>query len=245
MGGVRPKATIIDEGRHLLAKFSSVADTYPVVKAEAVAMSLARRCGLDVAATEVVQVSGSDVLLVERFDRLSDGTRKQFVSALTILGLDEMTARHATYHDLADEIRTRFTRRQETLRELFGRIILNILVGNVCDHARNHAPFWDGERLSLTPAFDVCPQRRTGQEATQAMAIGPTAGRLSQVVTCIEAASTYVLSENEARGIIDRQLEVIHDQWEDAADEATLTKEERTSLWGRQVLNPYATYGYS
>lgn len=28
------------------------------------------------------------------------------------------------------------------------------------DHARNHAAFWDGTQLSLTPAYDICPQAR-------------------------------------------------------------------------------------
>jgi len=244
VGGARPKATIVDGDRQLIAKFSALSDTYPVMKAEAVAMDLARRVGLDVAATELIEVGGRDVLLVERFDRGPGGTRFQFVSALTILGLHEMFGRHATYHDLADVIRTRFVRRAATLRELFGRIVLNILVGNTDDHARNHAAFWDGDRLALTPAYDVCPQLRSGQEQAQTMAINRDGARLAQVTTCVAAAPVYELTETEAREIIDHQLAVIHDQWHAAADQARLTATERGALWERQVLNPFATYGY-
>lgn len=50
----------------MVAKFSSTTDTRPVVKAEAVAMLLAARAGLNVAPVEVRRVSGRDVLLVER-----------------------------------------------------------------------------------------------------------------------------------------------------------------------------------
>jgi serine/threonine-protein kinase HipA len=37
-----------------------------------------------------------------------------------------------------------------------------ILCGNTDDHARNHAAFWDGTTLMLTPAYDICPQGRAG-----------------------------------------------------------------------------------
>lgn len=93
------------------------------------------------------------------------------VSALTPLGLDERMARYASDEDLAEVVRLRFDRPNETLRELFGRLVFHVLCGNTDDHARNHAAFWDGARLSLTPAYDLCPQNRTGNVAGQAMRI--------------------------------------------------------------------------
>jgi serine/threonine-protein kinase HipA len=42
--------------------------------------------------------------------------------------------------------------RWATLRNLLARIVFNICIGNIDDHARNHAGFWDDEQLSLTPA---------------------------------------------------------------------------------------------
>jgi serine/threonine-protein kinase HipA len=208
-------------------------------------MDLARRVGLNVAGTELVQVDGRDVLLVERFDRGPGGTRRAFVSALTIAMESEMNARYATYTGLADALRERSRTRRETLRELFSRIVFNILVSNTDDHARNHAAFCDGEGgLELTPAYDICPQNRTGQEAAQAMAFGPNGERWSQLAECLRVARFYDLSEREARDIIDRQLDVIREQWDDAAEKATLARVEREQMWGRQILNPYASYGY-
>lgn len=244
-GGARPKATLVHDDRHLIAKFSSVADIYPVMKAEAVAMELARRVGLNAAPTELIRVGNRDVLLVERFDRGPAGTRHAFVSALTIAQEAEMNARYVTYTHFADQLRARSVARAATLRELFSRIVFNVLVGNTDDHPRNHAAYCDGNGgLELTPAYDICPQVRTGQEATQAMAFGLDGQKLAQVAACLNVAEFYDLTERQARDIIDSQLATIHEQWHDAADIATLTAAERNQMWGRQIMNPFATYGY-
>ncbi|WP_369403275.1 HipA domain-containing protein [Glaciecola punicea] len=68
-----------------------------------------------------------------------------------------MRQRYASYETLSEIIRHRFTKPKDTLRELFSRLVFNILCGNTNDHARNHAAFWDGKHLSLTPAYDICP----------------------------------------------------------------------------------------
>jgi serine/threonine-protein kinase HipA len=251
IGGARPKALVRDGGRSLIAKFSSAADTYPVVKAEFVAMRLAKIAGIDVAPVELVNVSGKDVLLVVRFDRLAAGQdeqgqmrwhRRAMVSALTILGLDEMQARYASYQDLAEVIRHRFKTPTQTLHELFARLTFNILVGNVDDHARNHAAFWDGCDLMLTPAYDICPQPRTGGEASQAMLIVGQQ-RLSRLDVCLAAAPDFHLDQGEAIAIVANQIAAIAAQWPAIADEAGLARVERTRLWGRSLLNPYAFEG--
>ena len=242
IGGARPKALIEDGSIKHVAKFSSSSDVYSVGKAEFIAMRLAALCGINVAPVSLVNASGKDVLLVERFDRLKTDAgwqRKMMVSALTMLGLDEMMARYASYADLADIIRHRFTDPQETLRELFSRIVFNILSGNTDDHARNHAAFWSGETLSLTPAYDICPQGRAGQEATQAMLITGD-NRASRVATCFEAAHHFLLSQNEAMEIIEAQVRCIAENWPAVCDEAELSEAERNFFWGRQFLNPYA-----
>lgn len=239
IGGARPKALLYDGGRQLIAKLSTATDPYPVVKAEGVAMELARRVGLDVAPTEVTSCLGRDVLLVERFDRHGPGLRRMMLSALALQGLEGVAGRHATYAALADDIRHRFTSPAATLRELFGRIVFNVCVGNTDDHARNHSAFWDGERLSLTPAYDLCPQLRSGTEANQAMAIGRNGQRESRLAVCRESAAVYLLSRTDADAIIDQQVTAIHEQWDDATDVARLTALDKQTMWGRQILNPF------
>jgi serine/threonine-protein kinase HipA len=247
LGGARPKALIEDGDRKLIAKFSASNDLYNVVKAEFVAMRLARAVGLNAASVSLTTGLGKDVLLIERFDRshVEEGwTRRAMVSALTILELDENEARYASYEDLATAIRHRFADPKQTLEELFGRIVFNILSGNTDDHARNHAAFWDGKMLSLTPAYDICPQGRSGGEASQAMLITSNK-RLSQLTVCLEAAPHFLLSSERARAIIDNQLAAIRAQWSAVCDEAGLTEVDRRFLWGRQFLNPFALEGWT
>jgi serine/threonine-protein kinase HipA len=241
IGGARPKVLLAGAGRSLIAKFSSTTDVRPVVKAEGVAMELARRVGLNVAPTQVVRAAGKDVLLVERFDRPGDGQRRHLVSALTILGLDEFTgARYGSYALLADHVRQSFTHPAATLRELFSRIVFNILVGNTDDHPRNHAAFVNADSsLTLTPAYDICPQPRSVPQANQAMAIGRNGERTSRLSTCIAACETYLLDTSQAQSIIDVQIDVIQTQWHEAADTAELTELDRQQLYGREILNEF------
>lgn len=242
IGGARPKVLLADADRSLIAKFASTTDIRPVVKAEGVAMELARRAGLNVAPTQVTRVAGKDVLLVERFDRPGGGQRRHLVSALTILGLDEFAgARYGSYALLADHVRQSFTNPAATLRELFSRIVFNILVGNTDDHPRNHAAFVNADQsLTLTPAYDICPQPRSVPQANQAMAIGRSGERSSQLATCLAACQVYLLDTSQAQSIIDAQIDVIQTQWHDAADAAGLTELERRQLFHQEILNEFA-----
>ncbi len=243
VGGARPKALIEDQGKKYVAKFSSSSDLYSVVKAEFIAMRLASLAGLNVAPVELAKTANKDVLLIERFDRVPKGKewmRKSMVSALTLLGLDDMMARYASYETLAEIIRHRFADPKNTLKELFSRLVFNILCGNTDDHARNHAAFWDGKELALTPAYDICPQGRTGNEASQAMLISNN-NNLSQLETCLETAHNFRLSAANARTIFEDLTAVIETHWDTVCEEAALSKVDRKLLWGRQFLNPFAT----
>jgi serine/threonine-protein kinase HipA len=166
------------------------------------------------------------------------------VSALTLFGLDEMSGRHASYAELGDIIRARFAAPQATLRELYKRMVFNILVGNTDDHARNHAAFWDGRQLRLTPAYDICPQARNNPEANQAICIADQ-NRRSQLEVCRLAAHHFLLRDEDARAIIAEQVTAIRDNWQAVCDEAGLSPVDRTFLWRRQFLNPYAFEGYA
>ena len=243
IGGARPKALIQDQGKKYVAKFSSSTDLYSIVKAEFIAMRLAHLAGLNVAPVRLVKAAKKDVLLIERFDRLpKDGSwsRKAMVSALTLFGLDDMIARYASYETLAEIIRHRFTDPKDTLRELFSRLAFNILCGNTDDHARNHAAFWNGESLTLTPAYDICPQGRTGNEASQAMLISGN-NNMSQLKSCLKAANHFLLSENDALAIFTHLTGTIENNWSAISEEAELSEVDKKLFWGRQFLNPYST----
>lgn len=242
IGGARPKALIEDHGKKYVAKFSSSTDLYSVVKAEFIAMRLAELAGLNVAPAKLKKAANKDVLLIERFDREQKGdkwTRKAMVSALTLFQLDDMMARYASYETLSEIIRYRFTTPKATLKELFHRLVFNILCGNTDDHARNHAAFWDGKMLTMTPAYDICPQGRTGNIASQAMLISGN-NNLSQLRTCLEAAHNFLLSEKEAHDIFDALTTAIEQNWDAVCAKAQLSEVDKKLLWKRQFLNPYS-----
>jgi serine/threonine-protein kinase HipA len=245
IGGARPKALIDHDNIKYVAKFSSSSDLYNLVKAEFIAMRLARHVGLDVAAVQLRRASGKDVLLVERFDRVATKgawRRRAFVSALTLFGLDELMARYASYEVMAEIVRHRFTDTMATLRELFSRMTFNILCGNTDDHARNHAAFWDGQQLTLTPAYDICPQPRAGNEASQAMLIAGE-DRLSRISSCLDAAHHFLLSREDAARMVRAQVAAIAAHWDEVCREARVSQTDRKLLATRPFLNPFSLEG--
>lgn len=96
--------------------------------------------------------------------------------------------------------------------------------------------------LTLTPAYDICPQGRTGSEATQAMLIKGK-GLASTLATCLAAAGDYHLKEAEASALIEGQIQAITAHWQDVCDAAQLSPVDRNLLAGRQFLNNFALEG--
>ncbi|HEX7030441.1 MAG TPA: HipA domain-containing protein [Gammaproteobacteria bacterium] len=242
IGGARPKALIDDGGtRRLVAKFASTTDLWPVVRHEALGMNLASAAGLDVAATELVSVDGKDVLLVERFDRVREAnghfSRRHFFSALTALGLSEMQGRYASYPEFADFLVKYSERPAADCRELYRRMVLNMMIGNTDDHARNHAVFWNGKRCRLTPAYDVCVMRRAGQAGSQAMAVGENGNR-SSLANALTACGRFGLGGDTARRIHAELGDLVQDQWRQMAREAGIGPEAMDQLEGTAILSP-------
>jgi serine/threonine-protein kinase HipA len=239
IGGARPKASLFDGSRLLIAKFASSHDLYPVVQGEFLAMTLARRAGLDVAGVSLTRAAGRHALLVDRFDRDATGARRRMVSALTVLGLAPFPeGRYATYVDIAHKVREYSRHPDATLRELYARIVFNVLCSNTDDHGRNHAFLIDTDGLVLSPAYDICPQARTARDANQAMAYDSFGNRSSKLKPLIAAAATYHLDRGEAQSIVDSQIATIHDAWDEMCDKAELTQLQRQAFFGRQFLNP-------
>ena len=239
IGGARPKATMTeDDGVGWVAKFSSSSDIGPRVRHEALALELARRCGVSTVESRLTTAAGRDALLVRRFDRGLAGVRHLAVSALTMLDLDELAGRYATYPDLLDVLRRHSSEPAGVGAELFRRIAVNIALGNTDDHARNHAALWDGHHLTLTPAYDIDPCRTPGWDANQAMAYGRDGERSSSLERLVRAAASYDLPKAEASAIVDEIVETITDDWRDALDVARLTHQQGKQLMGTRILHP-------
>ena len=72
------------------------------------------------------------------------------------------------------------------------------------------------------------------------MDISRSHNRTSTFATCVAAASDYGMTHAEAQAVVDHQVSVIKQDWDDAADAVGMTRVERSALFGRSILNPYA-----
>jgi serine/threonine-protein kinase HipA len=162
LGGARPKAGVLDpKGHPWLAKFPSRADREDVGGWETVVSRLARRCGVEVPATEASRFGSSHhTFLARRFDRADDGGRVHFASAMTLLDRKDGDSHRegASYLELAELIARDGSRPDADLAQLWLRIVFFMCVSNVDDHLRNHGFLLDpGRGWRLAPAYDVNP----------------------------------------------------------------------------------------
>lgn len=186
LGGARPKASVLDaNGRLALAKFPARTDDWDAVRWEAVALRLAEQAGVAVPARRMALVGARPVLIIERFDRravqrgrgvggraaegggagggggAAEGGgagehRIPFLSALSALGAADHETR--SYLELVDFLRVHGARPQDDMRQLWRRVVLNVLISNTDDHLRNHGFLHQpGTGWTLSPAYDLNP----------------------------------------------------------------------------------------
>jgi serine/threonine-protein kinase HipA len=67
--------------------------------------------------------------------------------------------------------------------------------------------------------------------------------RRSQVASCIAASHIFLLTREDAIGIVNHQVDVIKREWNALCDEASLSLVDRNTFWRRQFLNSFAFYG--
>lgn len=164
LGGARPKASVVDtEGQLWIAKFPSVRDEQDVGAWEYIVGSLAEACGLRVAQMDAERyASAHHCFRVKRFDRIANGRRLHFASAMTLTGRtdDDDASTGISYLDLAQVLITQGANTNADLRELWSRILFNMLVSNTDDHLRNHGFILEpGRGWHLSPAYDMNPDR--------------------------------------------------------------------------------------
>ncbi|SAK54940.1 putative protein related to capsule biosynthesis enzyme-like protein [Caballeronia hypogeia] len=244
LGGARPKASVRDEhGTLHVAKLSSRSDRFDVPAVEYATLRLAAKAGLRVPSIRLIDVCGGHVLLSRRFDRFgslpgdrtprgdirfvqghaTEGAREHripFVSALTLVGCDEMDSRSMSYADVAACMR-KYCRRllaYDGVAELFKRMIFNIFVSNNDDHLRNIGFLWDAELQGwrLSPVYDVLPQPSLASERFQHLGVGKS-GRLATLDNALTRLDAFQLSMSLACDLIADVWEAVR-QWRDAFD---------------------------
>ncbi len=162
LGGARPKASVIDpQGQLWIAKFPSVRDEQDVGAWELVVQTLAKGCGLAVPQSLARRfASQQHTFLVRRFDRTPEGRRIHFASAMTLTGHQDGddASTGASYLEIARVLVDHGAQPAADLRELWSRIVFNMLVSNTDDHLRNHGFLLQpGKGWRLSEAYDINP----------------------------------------------------------------------------------------
>jgi serine/threonine-protein kinase HipA len=209
MGGARPKALVGSDGEQWVLKFAD-GDAVDTPLVEHAAMTLAAKAGIRVAETKSVRLADGHAVAVRRFDRAGERRRHALTANVALKAAGEALG----YPELAQLLRRRGVAADHVnavqMRELFRRMVFNILIDNTDDHEKNHVLLVDdAQQLELSPAFDVLP---SGQAlGYQQMRVGENEAD-STLANALSMCTLFGLKKSDAQAEIAAVAAVIA-QW--------------------------------
>jgi serine/threonine-protein kinase HipA len=234
MGGARPKGLIDIAGEQWVIKFSD-GDPGDTPLIEHAAMTLAQRAGIRTAETRPVRLTHGHAVAIKRFDR-SRGVRLHSLSAGVAL---RAAGERLGYPELAQLLRRRGVTDGDTyaaqMREVFRRMVFNILIDNTDDHEKNHALLMsDAQQYELSPAYDILP---SGQAlGFQQMRVGEQEAD-STIANALSMSPLYGLAKSEA--IIEAQAVArVVDGWKEHFAACDVTRGD-IDLYAEQIDRPF------
>ena len=234
MGGARPKALVDVGGEQWIIKF---ADGEPIDTPliEHATMTLAATARIRVATTRPIRLVHGHAVAIQRFDR-HRGLRHHALSAAVAL---RAAAERFGYPELAQLIRRRGVTARDRhigqMRELFRRMVFNILVDNTDDHEKNHALIvTDANQYELSPAYDVLP---SGQAlGYQQMRVGEHEAD-STLQNALSMAQLFALEPNAALREV-RAVAKVVDGWKEHFRRCGVTASD-VKLLAEQIDRPF------
>ena len=162
LSGVQPKVMVAVEAEASVSTPNVIIKTenlrYPGLSAnEWMCLSAARCAGLNVPRFELS--ADGQLLVLDRFDILADGTRLGFEDMAAVMQLrvrDRLSSRKylGSYEDIATALRLVCTDPAAALEQFFGYLVLSVLVRNGDAHLKNFAVLYDDQRTWLSPLYD-------------------------------------------------------------------------------------------
>jgi len=229
LGGARPKASVTDpEGNLWIAKFPGANDEYDMGAWEMVVIELALHSGINAATAQLQQFSGKHhTFLTSRFDRVLQTRRIHFASAMTMLGQQDGADFHsgASYLDIVAFIIQKGSNVNENLKELWTRMMFNILVKNTDDHLRNHGFLLRGDGWELSPAYDM---NANPQGSGLTLNISDIDNSLNPELA-LSVAVHFRLKPGEAKAILERIKHAVS-QWPEIAMKYRLSRREQENM---------------
>ena len=240
LGGEKPKLTVLVESsksapQWWIAKLQERTGPPLMTEREYLAMTLAHRCGLDVAPVRFERVGRHRLLLIKRFDRELvpevdqpfQATsrryavhRKMFASAETVLrprGLDPLGDPERSYvgfaHDMQRWGGSRTSGFEQQQQELWRRMSFNALVGNHDDHVRNHGLLYRDGKWTLSPAYDIVAMPSFNR--VLAMAVTPDGSRRVSAENLVRYAEHFSLAPEDAWETLQKMARLIVESWQE------------------------------
>ncbi|MBX3624790.1 MAG: HipA domain-containing protein [Rhizobacter sp.] len=234
LGGAKPKALIEIGGEQWVVKFFNH-EPLDAPLVEHATMTLAARAGITVAETRPIALVGVNAIAIRRFDR-AQGRRIHSLSAGTAIRAATAAGSEPElgYPALARILRrvgvTQDNANARDARELFRRMVFNILIDNTDDHEKNHSllvvnPF-DNGRLRLAPAYDVLPTN-SGQ-GYQEFICGAQ-GRDSTLANAMSQCDAFGLLPAQAAAEVAEVIAVV-DTWREHFATAGVSERDIESL---------------
>ncbi len=234
MGGARPKALLTIDNEPWVVKFAD-GDPIDTPLVEHASMTLARRADIRTAETRAIRLVDGHAIAIKRFDRSGNG-RVHALSANVAL---KAAAESFGYPELAQLLRRRGVveggESTRQMRELFRRMVFNILIDNTDDHEKNHALLVnDAQQYELSPAYDVLP---SGQAlGYQQMRVGMDQAD-STLENAMSMCTLFSLKKDDAAHEVRRVIEAI-DQWEQHFADCGVGRRDR-ELLVEQIDRPF------
>jgi serine/threonine-protein kinase HipA len=234
MGGARPKALVNIGSDQWVIKFADgdPADT-PLI--EHAAMTLAQKASIRVAETRPVRLIHGHAVAIKRFDR-AGSRRLHSLSARVAL---QAAAEGFGYPELAQLLRRKGVVDGDLyvahMRELFRRMVFNILIDNTDDHEKNHALLvTDSQQYELSPAYDVLP---SGQAlGFQQMRVGDQQADAT-MVNALSMSRMFSLTKDEAVAEV-RAVAGVVDGWKEHFAQSGVTAGD-IDLYAQHIDRPF------
>jgi len=223
LGGARPKSSVLDKNGHLaIAKFPRRDDIFEVEKWEAVALTLARNAGITTPLFSLETINKKPVLIVKRFDRIKK-IRVPFLSAMSMLQARDHEQH--SYLEIADALSQYGANPDEDMKQLWRRIVFNVLISNTDDHLRNHGFLYENQKgWRLSPAYDLNPTPTEIKPRILTTAIDFNNNSAS-LETALSVAKYFRLNKNETKKII-KEVKKSTTKWCEVAKNFKLKKKE-------------------
>ena len=174
-------------------------DEREVTRGQVLALHLARIPGIDAAQSRIEALQNVPVAIIERFDRTVDDLRIPYLSAASVLQATRNEER--TYFEIADAIRANGFDPENDARQVWRRLVFNLLITNIDDDLHNMGFLHvEGDFWRLAPAFDLNPFPDKTRESKTWLSEddGPT----TDVANLMARAAYFSLGTTQAKAVL-------------------------------------------